>query len=107
MGRKVISTSWSPRGWISVPAQLVLWLKRLLTILPFCYRWQVPGSVQASAASKITFTEGSMVALMGGFGIGNDPNAHTSGVGVGAKNIEISKMFITQTGSNPITVGGK
>jgi hypothetical protein len=48
-----------------------------------------------------------MVALMGGFGIGNDPNAHTSGVGVGAKNIEISKMFITQTGSNPITVGGK
>lgn len=66
--------------------------------------WQVPGSVQASAASNITFTKGSMTAIMGGFGIGNDPNAHTSGVGVGAKNIEISKMFFTQTGTNSITV---
>jgi hypothetical protein len=66
----------------------------------------VPGSVQASAASNITFTKGSMTAIMGGFGIGNDPNAHTSGVGVAAKNIEISKMYFTQTGTNSITVGG-
>lgn len=43
---------------------------------------------------------------MGGFGIGNDPNAHTSGVGLGAKNVEISGMYFTQTGTNAITVGG-
>jgi hypothetical protein len=68
--------------------------------------WQVPGSVQVSAASDITFTNGSMQAIMGGFGIGNDANAHTSGIGLGAANIEVSGMYITQTGSNPITMGG-
>ncbi|KAF5559058.1 xylanase A [Fusarium mexicanum] len=71
---------------------------------PFWY--QVPGSVQVSAASDIKFTNGSMLAIMGGFGIGNDANAHVSGVGLGASNIEISGMYFTQTGANSITVGG-
>ncbi|KAG5767739.1 hypothetical protein H9Q72_004503 [Fusarium xylarioides] len=71
---------------------------------PFWY--QVPGSVQVSAASGIKFTNGSMVALMGGFGIGNDANAHASGVGLGTSNIEISGMYFSQTGANSITVGG-
>lgn len=68
--------------------------------------WQVPGSVQVSAAHDVTFTNGSMTAIMGGFGIGNDWNAHTSAVGLGAKGIEISGVFFSQTGGNSITLGG-
>ncbi|KAF5534726.1 xylanase A [Fusarium phyllophilum] len=71
---------------------------------PFWY--QVPGSVQVSAATDIKFTNGSMVAVMGGFGIGNDANAHASGVGLGTSKIEISGMYFSQTGANSITVGG-
>ena len=68
--------------------------------------WQVPGSVQLSAAHNIVIQNGSMTAIMGGFGVGNDPNAHTSGVGLGAQNITISGIYFTQTGHNCITVGG-
>jgi hypothetical protein len=66
----------------------------------------VPGSVQASAAHNITFTNGSMTAIMGGFGIGNDADAMTSGIGLGAQNIEISGVYFTQTGTNSMTIGG-
>jgi hypothetical protein len=44
--------------------------------------WQIPGSIQASAALIITFQNGSLVALMGGIGIANNANAHTSVVGL-------------------------
>lgn len=47
-----------------------------------------------------------MIAIMGGFGIGNDPNAHTSGIGLGATRVETSDMLFTQTGANSITIGG-
>lgn len=43
---------------------------------------------------------------MGGLGIGNDANAHRSGVGLGAQNVQVSGMYFSQTGSNAITVGG-
>ncbi|KUL85897.1 hypothetical protein ZTR_06409 [Talaromyces verruculosus] len=68
--------------------------------------WQVPGSIQVSAARNILFQNGSIVALMGGFGIGNDPNAHATGVGLGASDVEISGMYLHQTGANAITIGG-
>ena len=68
--------------------------------------WQIPGSIQASAAHDITFQNGSLVAIMGGIGIGNDPNAHTSGVGLGVSKVEISGMYFHQTGANAITLGG-
>lgn len=68
--------------------------------------WQVPGSIQVSASRDITFAQGSMVAIMGGFGIGNDANAHVSGVGLGTSRIEISNMDFLQTGANAITMGG-
>lgn len=68
--------------------------------------WLIPGSVQVSAARDITFTQGSMTAIMGGFGIGNDANAHVSGVGLGTSRIEISGMDFLQTGTNAITMGG-
>lgn len=68
--------------------------------------WQIPGSIQVSAAHDITFQNGSLVAIMGGIGIANDANAHTSAVGLGASNIEISGMNFLQTGANAITLGG-
>ncbi|KAH7377393.1 hypothetical protein BKA66DRAFT_422224 [Pyrenochaeta sp. MPI-SDFR-AT-0127] len=72
---------------------------------PFWF--QIPGSVQASACNNISFRNGSMIALMGGMGIGNDPNAHAPpGVGLGVSNLDISGMFFVQTGANAITVGG-
>ena len=43
---------------------------------------------------------------MGGFGIGNDPNAHVTGVGLGTSQIEISGMYLHETGTNAITTGG-
>lgn len=42
----------------------------------------------------------------GGFGIGNDPNAHVSGIGLGAKNITVSKGYFTQVMGNGIYAGG-
>jgi len=66
----------------------------------------VPGAIQVSAASNILFQNGSLSASMGGFGIGNDPNAHITGVGLGTSNIEISGMYLHQTGSNAISMGG-
>lgn len=68
--------------------------------------WQIPGSVQVSASRDITFTKGSMVAVMGGFGVGNDANAHTNSVGLGTSRIEISGIDFLQTGANAITMGG-
>ncbi|PIB00762.1 hypothetical protein CB0940_01219 [Cercospora beticola] len=71
---------------------------------PFWY--QVPGSIQASAVKDVSFRGGSLTAIMGGFGIGNDANAHASQVGLGASNVDITGMLFKQTGANAITVGG-
>jgi hypothetical protein len=43
---------------------------------------------------------------MGGFGMGNNPEAHASGVGLGVKDCEISGMYFSETGANAITFGG-
>ncbi|KAK7398745.1 hypothetical protein QQX98_011889 [Neonectria punicea] len=68
--------------------------------------FQIPGSIQVSAGHGVTFQNGSLTAVMGGFGIGNDENAHCSSIGLGASNIEISGMDFYQTGANAITLGG-
>jgi hypothetical protein len=70
------------------------------------YWWQVPGAIQVSAANNILFQNGSLSATMGGFGIGNDPNAHITGIGLGTSEIEISGMYLHQTGTNAISMGG-
>ena len=70
------------------------------------YWWQVPGAIQVSAAHNILFQNGSLTASMGGFGIGNDVNAHATGVGLGTSTIEISGMYLHQTGTNAISMGG-
>jgi hypothetical protein len=64
-------------------------------------------AVQISAASNVLFTGGNYTQLgAGGIGIGNDANAHSSGVGLGASNVAIRDAFFTQIMGNSITAGG-
>jgi len=67
----------------------------------------MPGAIQISAAHNIAFTGGSYTQLgAGGFGIGQDSNAHLTGVGLGAVNISVSDGYFTQVMGNAITAGG-
>lgn len=69
--------------------------------------FQTPGSVQVSAAERITFRRGAVTCTgAAGMGVGNDDNAHLSGVGLGAKEVTISGINFTQTGANALQVGG-
>ncbi|KAK4144163.1 pectin lyase [Dichotomopilus funicola] len=69
--------------------------------------FQMPGAIQISAATNITFSGGNYTQLGGGgIGIGNDANAHTSGVGLGAAHITVSNAYFTQIMGNSITAGG-
>jgi hypothetical protein len=68
---------------------------------------QMPSSIQISAAQRITFTGGTYSQLgAGGFGIGNDANAHTSKVGLGASDVAVREGYFTQVMGNSITIGG-
>lgn len=69
--------------------------------------FQTPGSVQVSAAQRITFRGGAVTCTgAAGMGVGNDENAHLSGVGLGASAVTISGVNFTQTGGNALQVGG-
>lgn len=69
--------------------------------------FQMPGAIQVSAAKNIAFLGGNYTQLGGGgFGIGNDANAHTSGVGLGASYVTVSDGYFTQVMGNSITAGG-
>jgi hypothetical protein len=64
-------------------------------------------AVQISAASNVVFTGGNYTQMgAGGVGIGNDANAHASGVGLGATNVAIRDAFFSQIMGNSITAGG-
>jgi hypothetical protein len=64
-------------------------------------------AIQISAASNVLFTGGNFTQLgAGGVGIGNDANAHASGVGLGATNVAIREAFFSQVMGNSITAGG-
>lgn len=67
----------------------------------------MPSAIQISAAHNITFLRGNYTQLgAGGFGIGNDPNAHIIGVGLGARGIRVIDGYFTQVMGNSITLGG-
>lgn len=67
----------------------------------------MPSAIQVSAAKNITFSGGNYTQLgSGGVGIGNDQNAHSSGVGLGASYISIRDAYFSQVMGNSITVGG-
>ena len=68
---------------------------------------QMPAAVQVSAANNITFTGSQFVNLgQTAIGIGNDANAHASGVGLGASNITISRSEIARNAAGGIVIGG-
>ncbi|MEV0616574.1 LamG-like jellyroll fold domain-containing protein [Nonomuraea sp. NPDC050404] len=71
-------------------------------------KWnQVPSAVQVSAATDIRFTGASFHGLgAGGLGVGNDANAHLSGVGLSAQRVTIENSTFTEIGANGLTVGG-
>ncbi|KUL82893.1 hypothetical protein ZTR_09020 [Talaromyces verruculosus] len=69
--------------------------------------WQIPSAIQVSAAKRISFTGGSYTELgAGGIGIGNDDNAHLTGVGLGANDVTVADGYFTQVMANSITAGG-
>ena len=69
--------------------------------------FQSPAAVQVSASRNVTFTQNRFVNLgQTGLGIGNDANAHSSGVGLGASSIDVIGNVFTQLGGGGITVGG-
>jgi Ricin-type beta-trefoil lectin domain len=68
---------------------------------------QMPAAVQVSAANAITFTSDEFVNLgQTAIGIGNDANAHASGVGLGASNITVTRSEIARNSAGGIVVGG-
>jgi hypothetical protein len=68
---------------------------------------QMPAAVQVSAARGITFT-GDTFAHLGqvGLGIGNDANAHASGIGLGTSDITVHHNTFTDDSGAGIVVGG-
>jgi hypothetical protein len=68
---------------------------------------QVPGAVQVSAAQGIAFVRDRFVDLGSvGLGIGNDDNAHQSGVGLGANTISVTGCVFQQIAGGGIVIGG-
>ncbi|WP_241827056.1 RICIN domain-containing protein [Streptomyces graminilatus] len=66
-----------------------------------------PAAVQVSAASGITFSGNTFTNLgQVGLGIGEDANAHASGVGLGASNVTVSGNTFTNDAGSGIVVGG-
>ncbi|MEV1067103.1 right-handed parallel beta-helix repeat-containing protein [Streptomyces sp. NPDC050263] len=68
---------------------------------------QMPAAVQVSAASHISFT-GNRFSQLGqvALGIGNDANAHATGVGLGADTIGVTGNVFTQDAGGGVVVGG-
>lgn len=67
----------------------------------------MPSAIQISAAAKINMTGCTYTLLgAGGVGIGNDANAHITGVGLGTSDISVRDGYFTQVMGNSITAGG-
>lgn len=68
---------------------------------------QMPAAVQVSAARGITFSDSAFVNLgQTAIGIGNDANAHASGVGLGASDITVTQSEIARNSAGGVIVGG-
>ncbi|MEV4413837.1 RICIN domain-containing protein [Catellatospora sp. NPDC049609] len=68
---------------------------------------QMPAAVQVSAANAIRFT-GNRFTNLGqvGLGIGNDANAHATGVGLGASDIDVIGNTFEQLAAGAVIAGG-
>ncbi|MEO3807372.1 NEW3 domain-containing protein [Sphaerisporangium sp. B11E5] len=68
---------------------------------------QAAAAVQVSAAEGVHFVRDTFVNLGSiGLGIGNDANAHASGVGLGARDISVVGSTFTASAGGGIMVGG-
>ncbi|HEY0499246.1 MAG TPA: ricin-type beta-trefoil lectin domain protein [Kutzneria sp.] len=68
---------------------------------------QAPAAVQVSAASGITFADNTFTNLGEvALGIGNDADAHASGVGLGASSITVDHNTFSEDSGAGIVVGG-
>jgi hypothetical protein len=68
---------------------------------------QVPAAVQVSAATNISFVRDRFVDLGSvGLGIGNDDNAHQTGVGLGASAITVIGCVFSQIAGGGVVIGG-
>ncbi|MGI5189946.1 RICIN domain-containing protein [Promicromonospora sp. CA-289599] len=68
---------------------------------------QSPAAVQVSAATGVSFIGNRFVNLgQTALGIGNDANAHASGVGLGASDIDVVGNVFTQLGGGAVVAGG-
>jgi len=68
---------------------------------------QVPAAVQVSAAKNVSFVRDRFVDLGGvGLGIGNDPSAHATAVGLGTNGINVTGCVFSQLAGGGIVVGG-
>ncbi|GIF04824.1 RICIN domain-containing protein [Actinoplanes siamensis] len=68
---------------------------------------QMPAAVQVSAANTIAFSGDQFVNLgQMALGIGNDANAHASGVGLGASGITVTGSTFTGVAAGAIVAGG-
>jgi hypothetical protein len=68
---------------------------------------QMPAAVQVSAANAITFTGDQFTDLgQNALGIGNDANAHASGVGLGASSVTVTRSVFTRDAAGAIVAGG-
>ncbi|WP_248963858.1 NEW3 domain-containing protein [Sphaerisporangium perillae] len=68
---------------------------------------QAAAAVQVSAADGVGFVGDTFVNLGSiGLGIGNDANAHATGVGLGARNVSVVGSTFTASSGGGIMVGG-
>jgi hypothetical protein len=68
---------------------------------------QMPAAVQVSAAERVVFDH-DVFAHLGqiALGIGNNDEAHASGVGLGARSIEVTRSVFTDLAGGAIMAGG-
>ncbi|TDB81806.1 NEW3 domain-containing protein [Micromonospora sp. KC721] len=68
---------------------------------------QAPAAVQVSAVDGVSFRDNTFVNLGSiGLGIGNDANAHATGVGLGAHDVSVVGNTFTASAGGGIMVGG-
>ncbi len=68
---------------------------------------QIPGAIQVSAAQRVTFRR-NIFAHLGqiALGIGNNPDAHASGIGLGTSMITVRENLFTDIAGGAIMAGG-
>jgi hypothetical protein len=71
-------------------------------------RWnQQPAAVQVAAATRVVFDDDSFSQLgQIALGIGNNPDANDSGIGLGTSAIEVTRSEFTDLAGGAIMVGG-